>query len=121
MRAAHKEWAVLTTGAISPARDRLGEAPLKMLLERVAVPLAVAGTPGAWPGKRRLMAIDGVKLDVPDIPANIAGFGRADANARPGPLSGQLARVRPATADPAALPDGAAPRWLPGRQLTPPG
>jgi hypothetical protein len=35
------------------------EAPLKMLFERVAVPLAVTEAPGAWPGKRRLMAIDG--------------------------------------------------------------
>ena len=60
MRAWHKEWAVPTTGAISQARDRLGEAPLKMLFERVAVPLAVPGTPGAWLGKRRLMAIYGV-------------------------------------------------------------
>ena len=76
MRAWQKEWVVPTTGAISQARDRLGEAPLKMLFERVAEPLAVAGTPGAWLGGRRLMAIDGVKLDVPDTPANIGGFGR---------------------------------------------
>jgi hypothetical protein len=76
MRAWQKEWAVPTTGAISQARDRLGEAPLKMLFERVAEPLAGAGTPGAWLGARRLMAIDGVKLDVPDTPANIEGFGR---------------------------------------------
>ena len=76
MRAWQKEWAVPTTGAISQARERLGEAPLKMLFERVAEPLAVAGTPGAWLGARRLMAIDGVKLDVPDTPANIGGFGR---------------------------------------------
>jgi hypothetical protein len=76
MRAWQKEWAVPTTGAISQARDRLGEAPLKLLFERVAEPLAVAGTPGAWLGARRLMAIDGVKLDVPDTPANIEGFGR---------------------------------------------
>ena len=47
-----------------------------MLFEHVAEPLAVAGTPGAWLGARRLMAIDGVKLDVPDTPANIEGFGR---------------------------------------------
>jgi hypothetical protein len=76
MRAWQKEWAVPTTGALSQARGRLGEAPLKMLFERVAEPLAVAGTPGAWLGGRRLMAIDGVKLDVPDTPANIEGFGR---------------------------------------------
>ena len=76
MRAWQQEWVVPTTGAISQARDRLGEAPLKMLFERLAVPLAVAGTPGAWLGERRLMAIDGVKLDVPDTRANVEGFGR---------------------------------------------
>jgi hypothetical protein len=76
MRAWQKEWDVPTTGAISQARERLGEIPLKTLFERVAVPLAVAGTPGAWLGARRLMAIDGVKLDIPDTPANIDGFGR---------------------------------------------
>jgi hypothetical protein len=59
MRAWHKEWVVPTTGAISQARDRLGEAPLKMLFERVAVRLAVPGTPGARLGKHRLMAIYG--------------------------------------------------------------
>jgi hypothetical protein len=76
MRAWQKEWAVPTTGAISQARDRLGEAPLKMLFEQVARPLARPGTPGAWLGARRLMAIDGVKLDVPDTPANIDWLGR---------------------------------------------
>jgi hypothetical protein len=76
MRAWQREWSVPTTGAISQARERLGEAPLKTLFEKIAGPLAVAGTPGAWLGDRRLMAIDGVKLDVPDTPANIEGFGR---------------------------------------------
>ena len=76
MRAWRKDWAVPTTGAISQARERLGEAPVKVLFERVAAPLAAPGAPGAWLGSRRLMAIDGVKLDVPDTPANVAGFGR---------------------------------------------
>ena len=76
MRAWQKDWSVPTTGAISQARERLGEAPLKALFERIAEPLGVAGTPGAWFGERRLMAIDGVKLDVPDTAANIEGFGR---------------------------------------------
>ena len=76
MRAWRKDWAVPTTGAISQARERLGEAPVKALFERVAAPLAAPGAPGAWLGSRRLMAIDGVKLDVPDTPANVAGFGR---------------------------------------------
>jgi Insertion element 4 transposase N-terminal/Transposase DDE domain len=76
MRAWRKDWAVPTAGAISQARERLGEAPVKALFERVAVPVAAPGAPGAWLGSRRLMAIDGVKLDMPDTPANVAGFGR---------------------------------------------
>lgn len=76
MRAWGKEWSVPTTAAISQARDRLGEAPLKLLFERLAEPIAAAGTPGAWLGSRRLMAIDGVKIDVPDTPENINEFGR---------------------------------------------
>lgn len=76
MRAWRKEWSVPTTGAISQARDRLGEAPLKLLFERLAEPIAAAGTPGAWLGSRRLMAVDGVKIDVPDTPENINEFGR---------------------------------------------
>jgi len=86
MRAWQKDWQVPTTGAISQARERLGEAPLKALFEKVAEPLAVPGTPGAWLGSRRLMAIDGVKLDIPDTPANVEGFGRpAGATRRPFP------------------------------------
>jgi Insertion element 4 transposase N-terminal/Transposase DDE domain len=76
MRAWRRDWAVPTTGAISQARERLGEAPVRVLFERVAAPLAAPGAPGAWLGSRRLMAIDGVKLDVPDTPADVAGFGR---------------------------------------------
>ena len=61
-----------TTEAISQTLDRLSETPVKMLFERVAVPLAVARTPRAWLEARRLIAIDEVKLDAPDTPANIA-------------------------------------------------
>jgi Insertion element 4 transposase N-terminal/Transposase DDE domain len=76
MRAWSQDWAVPTTGAISQARERLGEAPVKLLFEKVAVPLAAPGAPGAWLGHRRLMAIDGVKLDAPDTAANLAWLGR---------------------------------------------
>jgi hypothetical protein len=86
MHAWQKDWTVPTTGAISQARERLGEAPLKALFERVAEPLAVPGTPGAWLGGRRLMAIDGVKIDVPDTEANVQGLGRpTDTTRRPFP------------------------------------
>jgi hypothetical protein len=76
MRPWRKDWAVPTTGAISQARERLCEAPVKALFERIAAPIAAPGAPGAWLGRRRLMAIDGVKMDVPGTPANLAGFGR---------------------------------------------
>jgi hypothetical protein len=51
-------WQVPFTGAISQAKVRLGEAPLKELFGRVARPLASQGTPGAWLGPWRLLAID---------------------------------------------------------------
>jgi hypothetical protein len=71
------EWAVPTTGAICQARQRLGAEPLRLLFERVAVPMARAGTPGAWLGGRRLMAIDGFVLEVADTASNEAEFGRS--------------------------------------------
>jgi len=39
---------------------------MKLLFERVAVPMARAGTRGAWFRGLRVMAIDGLVLDVPD-------------------------------------------------------
>src|SRR5680860_459359 len=69
--------------AISHARDRLGPEPMAMLFERVARPLAVKDTPGCWLAGRRLVAIDGTCLDLPDTPANDAHFGR------PGVMKGE--------------------------------
>ncbi|MCK9898048.1 IS4 family transposase, partial [Frankia sp. AgB32] len=70
------DWKVPTSGAISQARVRLGAAPLKLLFERVAVPVAGRGTKGAWLRSRRLMAIDGFFLDAADTAENVARFGR---------------------------------------------
>jgi hypothetical protein len=70
------EWHVPTDGAISQARQRLGEQPLKALFEQVAQPLAVAGTKGAWFHGWRVMAVDGVILDVPDTAKNRDKFGK---------------------------------------------
>lgn len=61
-------WQVPTTSAISQARQRLGEAPLRELFARVARPMAAPGTKGAWFHGFRVMAIDGMILDVPDTP-----------------------------------------------------
>jgi Insertion element 4 transposase N-terminal/Transposase DDE domain len=79
-------WRVPTTGAVSQARHRLGEQPLRELFGRVAVPLARSSTAGAWLRSWRLMAIDGVQIDVPDTPENLAAFGKyRDGTRRPFP------------------------------------
>ena len=66
--------------AIFQARDRLGSEPVKALFDRVARPLAVASTPGAWLAGRRLVAIDGTTLDVADSDVNDEHFGRPGVN-----------------------------------------
>jgi len=66
--------------AISHARDRLGAAPMALLFERVAAPLAGRDTPGCWLAGRRLVAIDGYCLDLADTAANDSHFGRPGVN-----------------------------------------
>lgn len=85
-----RDWNVPTTGAISQARKRLGEAPMRALFERVARPMATRGTHGAWYGQWRVMAIDGVVLDVPDTPENLNHFGKHGS----GPAQSPFPQVR---------------------------
>ena len=77
-----KMWKVPTTGALSQARARLGEEPLRALFETVAVPVAQAGSPGAWLRRWRLMAIDGVMIDMPDTPENRDVFHKPEGGTR---------------------------------------
>lgn len=84
------EWAVPSTSAITQARKRLKADPLRVLFERVAVPVAGRGTQGAWLGSRRLMAIDGFMLDIPDTPDNVKEFGRLEE----GPKASAFPQVR---------------------------
>jgi hypothetical protein len=77
-----QKWTVPCTGAISQARTRLGEEPVAELFGRIAQPLATAGTPGAWLRDWRLMAIDGVMLDIPDTAANLAVYEKATGGTR---------------------------------------
>jgi hypothetical protein len=79
-------WVVPSTSAISQARTRLGEAPMRLLFERIAVPMARAGTRGAWLRGRRVMALDGLVLDVPATPDNDKEFGRSGNAAAPSPF-----------------------------------
>ena len=64
-----RRWLVPSKPAISLARTRLGVAPLAALFARGFVPLATAGTPGAFSRGRRLMSIDGTALDLTELPA----------------------------------------------------
>ncbi len=66
--------------AIFQARARLGAEPLAALFERVARPIGGEQTPGVWLAGRRLVAIDGMCLDVADTTANHGYFGRPGVN-----------------------------------------
>jgi transposase IS4-like protein/DDE family transposase len=78
MRSWRDDWTVPSTSAITQARQRLGADPLRVLFEKTAVPVARRGTKGAWLGSRRLMAVDGFMVDVPDTEDNTSEFGRMD-------------------------------------------
>lgn len=77
-----REWMVPSTGALTQARQRLGPKPMQALFERVAVPLARPGTPGAWLRSWRVMAIDGVMIDLPDTDANLGVYGKPEGGTR---------------------------------------
>ena len=69
-----------TKSAIFQARVRLGSEPLAALFERVARPIGVEAAPGVWLAGRRMVAIDGMCLDVADTTANSEHFGRPGVN-----------------------------------------
>lgn len=71
-----QSWSVPTKSAIFQARSRLGYEPMRDLFARVARPVAQADTAGSWLGGRRVVAIDGTCVDVPDTAANAEFFGR---------------------------------------------
>ena len=71
---------VASKAAIAQARARLGPEPLRELWQQSARPLATADTPAAFYRGRRLVALDGSTLDVPDTAANRAHFGKPGAS-----------------------------------------
>lgn len=70
--------------ALTYRRYQLGVGPLVALFHRICRPLATPETPGAFYGERRLVALDGHTLTVPDTPANAAYFGRHGTARGPG-------------------------------------
>jgi hypothetical protein len=79
-------WRVPTPSAISQARTRLGEEPLAELFLNVAHPMARPGQAGSWFHGWRVMAVDGVVLDVPDTPDNLTEFGKSGGGKQISPL-----------------------------------
>jgi hypothetical protein len=65
------------------ARRRVGVAPLVRLAAEVVKLLAEPQTPGAFYRGMRLMALDGFVVDIPDMPANDAVFGRPGSGRAP--------------------------------------
>lgn len=64
-----------TSSALTRARRRLGEKPLRALFEETSGPLATPEDLGAYAFGLRLVAWDGTTLDVPDTEENAAAFG----------------------------------------------
>jgi len=70
-------WTPPTSSGITQARMRPGRDVLRETFYRVARPVAQPATRGAWLRDRRLVAIDGFDVDVPDTAENAAEFGYA--------------------------------------------
>lgn len=77
-----RSWHLPAKSALIQARARLGSAPLRVLVERTARPLATEGTRGGFYRGWRVMSLDGTCLDVADTPAMPpCSVGRAAAGA----------------------------------------
>jgi hypothetical protein len=66
------------------ARQRLGVAPLRWLMDKIVKLCGTLTTPGAFYRGLRLMALDGFVVDVPDTPDNERIFGRPGSGRSPG-------------------------------------
>lgn len=75
-----QEYKSPSKSAIFQARVRLGSEPVAALFARVAKPIGGPHTPGVWLAGRRLVAIDGMCLDVADTTVNDEHFGRPGVN-----------------------------------------
>jgi len=69
-------YAVPGASAFSYRRYRLGVSTMQALFQQITRPLATPETPGAFLFERRLMALDGTSITLPDTAENEASFGR---------------------------------------------
>jgi hypothetical protein len=75
-----------TAAAVTYARQRLGWQVMQRLMEEVAGPLAGQEQERAFVSGMRLVAVDGMCLDLPDTPQNAAEFGYPSSDAGRGPF-----------------------------------
>jgi hypothetical protein len=68
---------VSSKAALSKARQRLGEAPMRLIFDRLARPLGDATLKGSWWRKHHLVVLDGSTLALQDTPSNDEHFGRS--------------------------------------------
>ena len=72
-----RHWHTPSKGSITEARQRLGPEPLQELFRAAARPLGREGDRNAWyRGHLRVMAIDGLRLDVADTASHETVFAR---------------------------------------------
>lgn len=71
--------ATVAPGAVSKARTRLGEEPVRLLFRRTALEWAVSAAESDRWRELSVFAIDGTGFNVADTPANDAEFGRLES------------------------------------------
>jgi hypothetical protein len=77
-------WQVPVATALTRARARIGETPLRSLLRRLCSALSPGQSPWSHIGGLLAVAVDGTTISTCDSPANAAAFGRP-ATGRKGP------------------------------------
>lgn len=68
---------VSSKAALSKARQRLGEAPMRLIFEKLAQPFADAKLKGSWWRGHHLVVLDGSTVSLQDTASNDAHFGRS--------------------------------------------
>lgn len=71
------QFRVSSKAALSKARQRLGEAPMRLLFERLALPVSDTKLKGCWWREHHLVVIDGSTLALQDSASNDSHFGRS--------------------------------------------
>ncbi|NJM55415.1 MAG: IS4 family transposase [Verrucomicrobiae bacterium] len=71
------QFRVSSKAALSKARQRLGEAPMRRLFDQLARPLRDPALQGSWWRTHHVVVLDGSTLALQDTPSNDSEFGRS--------------------------------------------